>query len=233
MSTTDNHLTCTKYPRTEHVSWSKGVSSDDKIKQDLSNFEGKICMVSLKLDGEATTFYPRYGLDGIHARSLDSAVDWTREWCRSVQVGTAHLYKNKRICGENMAAIHSITYDNLDSFFYIYSIWDEETNCCLSWEDTVKMAEELDLPTVEVLYYGIWDEKLFEKMFEDLDKEKNEGLTIRLAESFHYDDFSDSLVKAVREGHVQTDEHWRKKAKPAKLADENNVRPKFMNKKGN
>jgi ATP-dependent RNA circularization protein (DNA/RNA ligase family) len=226
----ESHEICTKYPRTYHLYWSKGVGSDDKIKKDLSNFEGKVVVVTEKLDGENTTMYPRYDLTGMHARSFDGAFDWTREWVRSVQIAIVEMIKGYRVCGENMTAIHSITYDDLVSFFYIFSIWDEETNMCLSWEDTVAFAEKLDIPTPKVLYHGIWDEELFKQMFEDMDTEKMEGYTIRLADSFHYDDFSNCLVKAVREGHVQTDEHWRKDAQPASLSTDKRIMPSFMDK---
>lgn len=226
----ENHEVCIKYPRTYHVPWSKGITSDDKIKKDLSFFHGKEVVVTEKLDGENTTMYPRYDMSGIHARSIDSPMNWTREWVRAVQVAIAQMIEGYRICGENMTAIHSITYHNLVSFFYIFSIWDEETNVCLSWDETVEMAELLDLPTPQVLYRGIWDEKLFEEMFENMDKDKMEGYTIRIVDSFHYDDFSECLVKAVREGHVQTDEHWLKNAKPAEFAKGVDIRPAFMNK---
>ena len=168
----ESHEICTKYPRTYHLYWSKGVGSDDKIKKDLSNFEGKVVVVTEKLDGENTTMYPRYDLTGMHARSFDGAFDWTREWVRSVQIAIVELIKGYRVCGENMTAIHSITYDDLVSFFYIFSIWDEETNMCLSWEDTVAFAEKLDIPTPKVLYHGVWDEELFKQMFEDMDTER-------------------------------------------------------------
>lgn len=226
----ENNEVCIKYPRTYHLPWSKGITSDDKIKKDLSKFKGKEVVVTEKLDGENTTMYPRYDLSGIHARSVDSPINWTREWVRAVQVAIAHMIEGYRLCGENLAAIHSITYDNLVSFFYIFSIWDEETNMCLSWDDTVDFAQRLDIPTPKVLYRGEWDDALFEKMFNEMNTEKMEGYTIRIVDSFHYDDFSDSLVKAVRADHVQTDEHWLKNAKPASFKNGCKVMPGFMSK---
>ena len=35
-----------------------------------------------------------------------------------------------------------------------------------------------------------------------------EGYVVRLADSFDVGDFSKSIAKYVRAGHVQTDEHW-------------------------
>ena len=57
-----------KYPRTPHLSFSPGVGGDD-IKLDSNKiFANCQVVVTEKLDGENTTFYPNY----IHARSLDS-----------------------------------------------------------------------------------------------------------------------------------------------------------------
>lgn len=228
----NNENKCTKYNRTYHVPWSKCVAADDKIQKDLSRFKkkGVTVVITEKLDGECTTMYSRYDASGIHARSLTSPMNWTREWVRSVQVAIAHKIKGLRLCGENMAATHSITYDNLIGFFYLFSVWDEETNMCYSWDDTVALANELDLPTPKVLYRGEWDEDKFKELFDEMDTEKMEGYTIRLADSFHYDEFRYCLVKAVRANHVQTDVHWLKSAEKAVLADTNNVKPLFMKK---
>ena len=57
-----------------------------------------------------------------------------------------------------------------------------------------------------VLYEGLWDEAIIRDLI--LDTEKQEGYVVRLAESFAYRDFSSSLAKWVRKGHVQTDQHW-------------------------
>lgn len=36
-----------------------------------------------------------------------------------------------------------------------------------------------------------------------------EGYVVRISDSFHYDDFSKSVAKCVRAGHVgSTDDHW-------------------------
>ena len=44
-----------------------------------------------------------------------------------------------------------------------------------------------------------------------------EGVVVRNIESFPLDDFSKNVVKYVRKNHVQTDEHWKKNWKRAKL----------------
>ena len=222
---------CVKYPRTYHLPWSKGVTKDDKFAKELEWFIGKIVVITEKMDGENTSMYSTYDKKGLHARSIDSKSEWYHEWCKTVQIAIAESIKGLRLCGENMTAIHSIEYDNLKSYFYLFSIWDEDTNTCLSWDDTLEMAEMLDLATPTELYRGEWNPELFEKMFDDMDKDKMEGYTIRVVDAFHYDDFSKSLVKAVRDGHVQTDEHWSKNAKQAVIASPSDILPSFMRNK--
>ena len=41
-----------KYPRTYHLPWSLGATSDDKILKDTSCFDDKIVIITEKLDGE-------------------------------------------------------------------------------------------------------------------------------------------------------------------------------------
>ena len=69
---------------------------------------------------------------------------------------------------------------------------------------------------VPVLWRGIFDEKFLREY--KIDTTKQEGFVIRLADSFKFEDFSTSIAKWVRKGHVQTDEHWMyKKVIPNKL----------------
>jgi len=113
--------------------------------------------------------------------------------------------ENWRLCGENVYAQHSVKYAELESYFYLFSVWDEK-NRCLSWDETVEWAELLGLSHVRVLYRGLWNEGEIRSL--RVDAEKSEGYVVRLAESFSYDDFKVSMGKWVRPHHVQTDQHW-------------------------
>ena len=104
-----------------------------------------------------------------------------------------------------MFAKHSIYYDNLDSYFYVFNIWNED-NVCLSFDDTIEWCKLLNLEHVPVIYRGIFDLELIKSI--KLDEEKQEGYVIRIAESFKYSDFQKSVVKYVRKNHVQTTTHW-------------------------
>ena len=146
------------------------------------------------------------GKDYIHARSLDSVDHVSRHWVKGLWAKIQYnIPEDWRICGENVYAVHSIEMDNLDSYFYVFNIWDNN-NQCLSWDDTVEWCKLLELEPVTVLYRGVYDEELIKNI--KLDYKTQEGYVVRLVESFHYKDFSKCVAKAIRAGHVQTDEHW-------------------------
>lgn len=104
-----------KYPSTFHLPWSQGITNDDKILKNLSNFYNKKIVVTIKMDGESCTMYR----DKIHARSIDSKNHPSRHWVKQFHSTIKYnIPKNWRICGENLFAKHSIFYNNLPSFFF-------------------------------------------------------------------------------------------------------------------
>jgi len=195
-----------KYPRTYHLPFSLGKTEDDKTLIDCNHFLNREVIATVKMDGENTTAYS----DGhIHARSLDSSNHETRDWVKSfLKPKLFDLPKNWRICGENLYAKHSIFYDNLKSFFYLFSIWNEE-NKCLSWDETMEWAELLQIQPVISLYRGIWNENAIRNAYSEYAlSNESEGFVVRLADSFAYEEFDKSVAKFVRKNHVQTNQHW-------------------------
>lgn len=193
-----------KYPRTKHLPWSEGMTSDDKVFDDCSVFEGKEVIVTEKMDGENTTIYPDY----IHARSIDGRNHWSRSWVKNLHAKIAKdIPEGFRICGENLYAKHSLEYKNLRSFFYCFSIWDER-NVCLSYDDTKQWCDMIGLEMPDVLYRGIWDEEKIKSLYTPEDRENKEGYVVRLSDEFPYSKFSKSIAKFVRKEHVGTSHHW-------------------------
>ena len=191
-----------KYPSSPHVPWSPGVSGDDVILANTEPFSGKEVVVTEKMDGENTTMYG----DHIHARSLDSRHHPSRDWVKHLHGQIRHnIPEGYRICGENVYARHSIQYENLDSYFYLFSVWDER-NHALDWDATLEWAALLGLQTPQEFYRGPWDVEAIQKL--DLDTDLVEGFVVRTVEGFAFGDFRHHLAKWVRKNHVQTDQHW-------------------------
>ena len=193
-----------KYPRTPHLPWSPGGTSDDAYLFDTSHFEGREVVITEKMDGENTSMYS----DRLHARSIDGRSHPSRDWVKSLH-GTirSEIPEGWRLCGENVYARHSIAYDDLESYFFLFSVWND-ANSALSWDETLDWAEMLGLKTVPEIYRGKWNQAEAESLADALDLDRQEGYVVRLVDSFGFEEFGVSLAKWVRSGHVQTDKHW-------------------------
>ncbi len=195
-----------KYPRTPHLPWSPGASGGDTYLVDTYAFGGREVIITEKYDGENTTLYS----DGLHARSLNSKHHPSRTWIKALHARVAHdIPSGWRLCGENLYAQHSLHYEDLPSYFILFSVWDE-SNQCLTWDDTRRWAARLGLELPRVFYQGLWNEEVLKSV--SLDPTKQEGYVVRLATSFSYGAFGRSVAKWVRASHVQTDEHWMHRA---------------------
>ena len=194
----------TKYPRTMHLPSSQGVQSDDKVISTLEHLYGHKVVITEKMDGENTTMYT----DHIHARSIDSRHHESRDWVKSFWGDICfYIPKGWRICGENLYATHSIEYTKLKSYFYGFSIWDEN-NTALSWYDTLEWFEELGIIPAPTIYTGVCDEDVINAVIKGTDTSTKEGFVVRTMDEIRYEDFSTKVAKWVRKGHVQTDKHW-------------------------
>jgi hypothetical protein len=194
-----------KYPRTPHLPWSEGINDDDRIIDSTNSFVNKRVVVTVKMDGENTSLYST----GMHARSVDSRNHPSRSRVKQLWAGIAgDIPAGWRLCGENLFAQHSISYENLPSYFMGFSLWNTE-NICLSWDETLEWFSLLEVTPVQVLYDGIYDERTIRALYDSKKHwSSREGYVVRLAEPFSYGQFRQSVAKFVRRGHVQTSKHW-------------------------
>ena len=226
-----------KYGRTYHFPFSPGTTSDDRINrdywQDIQQMEQLVH--TEKLDGENNCL----SVTGVYARSHAAPTEspWTQEirnrW---------HLIKNDlenmEIFGENLFAIHSIRYERLEEYFFVFAV--RCMDMWLSWDEVKFYASFFDFPTVPELgkqfVEGI-EEDLFKKQIITWAEETSifasfdtvtesacsrEGVVSRNIGEYKVDDFSHNVFKYVRKGHVKTGEHWIRNWKRAKLIWENN-----------
>lgn len=209
-----------KYARSFHLPWSPGSTSDDRISKSVDSLIGINIVITEKLDGSNTAFTK----NGVYGRSH---VEFTRNpwdiksWDIWNRIGR-NIDEDVYIFGEGMYGIHSISYSNLKSYFYIFGVRDN--NIWISWDQVEEYSYLLDIPTVPVLFKGVVNsEKELKDLTESLSKEPSalggirEGVVVRNADIFHNDDFSDNLMKWVRKGHVQTDQHWTRDWQKAKI----------------
>jgi hypothetical protein len=213
-----------KYPRTFHISFSAEKHSDDKTINPI--YEKKILqsevVITVKMDGGNCCIKPN---EGIFARTHAQETS-----CPSFNfIKNKHYYSKLHILnnnywyfGENMFAIHSIEYNELEDFFYLFNIYDIVEKRWLSWDEMEKEAKRCEFNIVPVIFKGIITFKELEKIIkENINSSflggEAEGFVIRNINSFSESDFSKNIMKYVRNGHVQTDEHWSKNWKQHKL----------------
>jgi len=205
-----------KYGRTYHIKFSPEIHSDDKTisAKDCEDILRDEVVITYKMDGGNCGIKT---LEGVFARSHSQVTDCpTFNYIKNV-----HYYSKLDVLnpkyhyfGENMFAIHSIIYHKLTDYFYIFNIFDTENNEWLSWEEVKKESNRCNFKYVSVLFEGkINIKNLKSLLFKSLDNNIYggvcEGFVIRKKNRFKNEDFSKSLMKFVRKGHVQSDSHWK------------------------
>ena len=121
-----------RYPHTPHLKQSRSRTDDDHVLTSSKHLEGMRVVITEKRDGESCTMYR----DHYHARSLDSRHHPSRDWIKAYHATIrTDIPEGFRICGENLYAEHSIRYDDLETYFEGFSVWNS-LNYCLNWFDT-------------------------------------------------------------------------------------------------
>ena len=207
-----------KWPKTLHFSWSPNLSKGDKRLPNDNIFVGKTIVVTEKLDGECTGMTR----GSCHARSLDGRDHPSRHWVKGLHAAIAQSIPDDfHLFGENLFAKHSIAYNQLPSFFFMFGMVDEH-KICLSWHDTVEWSELLEIPMPTVLYYGPWNQDIVKACYTGVSPwgDAQEGYVVRNADAFPMIDFQTNVAKCVRYKHVQTGGFWMKNWTPNHLAKE-------------
>lgn len=207
-----------KYNRTFHVPWSPGATNDDRIATSVSSLLNVPLIITEKMDGSNTSLE----FDGCFARthsgppnhvSFDGlkALHATVKW--KITVGT-------QLFGEWCYAKHSIEYSQLPGYFLLFNVRylnvASDLDDWAPWEEVEMWADEIGVPTVPVLFRGqVSSEKELKELVESLMIQPSccggirEGVVVRISSCFDDKDFSNCVMKCVRENHVQTSDHWK------------------------
>jgi hypothetical protein len=203
-----------KYPRTFHLSFSKGCTNDDKMLDTDDYFLHKEIIITSKLDGSNFCITNKECFARSHnGPPTHKSFDWAKAFHNQIKFT---IPDNLIIYAEYLFAKHSIHYNNLPHYLFVFNILDLDKNEWLSWKNLEKISQQLSIPTVPILYKGIISSNkdlqnlclslMKEKEFEDNERE---GVVIRTIDSFKEKDFDFSIGKMVRFNHVQTSDHWK------------------------
>lgn len=221
------------YPSTRHWPQSLSVHRDDHYHRDPGHFVGKRVVITEKLDGGITQF-----ADGkVYARasSAPTSAGWF-DYVKSVTlpklIGVSPKYQ---AIGEDLYGVHSIEYDPLPDTFYLFHVLDRaypnigtentEGDIFWSWEGVDLFAHAYELRIVPKLFEGEFKsiDEITKWFFDHINERSElgpvrEGFVMRIADEFPFEKFGQNMCKFVRANHVQTDEHWTKNWKPAKIS---------------
>lgn len=220
-----------KYPRTYHVPFSPGTTSDDRLLKDgwFEDYRGKEIVLTEKLDGENTSC----SHFNVYARSHAAPTrnPWSiNMWGNGGMFWTLKdlIGEDELIYGENLYGIHSIEYNKLPSYYHLFAVRNDKR--WYSWDEVTEFSELLQIPHVPVLWRGIAEseEQVKELILDQMKYPstygiEKEGVVMRTVEGFEFSredgeqNFPHHVCKYVRPHHVQTDVFWTKNWKRAKL----------------
>ena len=211
-----------KWPRTLywHRSPQKPVGSGLSVH--TKKFLNKEIVITEKLDGANT----KIESGNVYTRSGDNtAAKWNglvkkyHAWKT-----TETQWQNIQFYGENLYPVHSIEYDPMypSNTFRLFGIVQFGT--IVSWDTTLRIANQLCIPTVPELYRGtIYLASQLEELIHTFHKQpsilgpEREGVVIRVTSGIHRYQTTTKMAKSVRINHIQTDEHWSQHWEPCKL----------------
>ncbi len=205
-----------KFPRIYHLPSSPGLSSDDRRIESIKQLLSKQLVISEKLDGSNVCLTRK----DLFARShtgppTHPSFDLLKS--RWAEINYL-LPEDIAVYAEWCFAVHSIEYEGLNDYLNIISVFSTTDKLWWSWEQTINFAEGFGLITVNELWSGkVENEDMLNSLISEFMKEPSvyggdrEGVIVRNIEEIKNEDFQLEIAKFVREGHVQTDEHWMNK----------------------
>jgi len=220
-----------KFPSIAHLAFSPQINDDDIVLgSNVMLFGGSSeIVIHEKLDGGNCCVFK----GNVYARTHKHPAK--HPWFDTIRMMVKsngppnlfyeHPYFEYMIFGENMTAVHSIEYNNVSSYFYIFAVYDPKTKMWLDVDATASIANALHLPTAPLLFRGTfssmnamreWMKKEIKKS-SALGSKEREGFVVRTSGAFKSEEFVKCIAKYVRAGHVQTDKQWSRKWKKARV----------------
>lgn len=219
-----------KYLSTPFLPSSPGNEENDINLTSLAPFVNQPLVVTIKMDG-SNVCISKSG--GVCARNGQSADHPSFSLLKEQFANIYHqaLEDDIQIFGEWIFAKHSIHYVDemaLDSYFQIFSVYDQKSELFLGWDDVEKWAERLGVPTTPIIERFLCTslkllERRIQQMISDTVDMGHEGIVVRIAYPFPYGSFESytttngktswkvaAIAKYVRPDHIQTTGAWGK-----------------------
>ncbi len=209
-----------KYPRSMHVPFSPGSTSDDKIASysEFDLFLGRRIIITEKLDGSNvcltnSNVYSRSHSGPPGHKSFDPLIKFHSE-------NKAKIPENISLFGEWAYAVHSINYLMLQHHLNLFGVRNDITGKWAAWDEVTMWADEIGVAHVPMILDGCFAKReILKNVIRGLSQlssvygPEREGLVIRTFEGPNVNDKNqlEGLQKWVRANHIKTlDKHWQK-----------------------
>jgi len=191
---------------------SANIQNGDRILENIDNLINKEVITTEKVDGGNTCIHQGQ----VYARSANEPTKHASfDFIKTNYLWRFNAFEDLIFYCENMYAIHSIEYSNLQSYLYILGIRYEDT--WLSWVDTVDISNYISIPAVPFISQKVFRSKqdLYSYVLEELYKPSllggmREGVVIRNASEFNYEHFDINVAKAVSNKFINVNQDWTK-----------------------
>ena len=208
-SVSETHV---KYPKTPYLPFSPGYAHGDRYIS-LSDLINKPLAITIKRDGSCVVL----GRDLCAARNGTEARHASFNLLKQRHAGfRMQIPEHTLLYGEWLYAKHSIHYTGktaLRDFLEIFAVYDQKDQLFLSQDEVARICKSINLLMVEAISYATYDTEW--ALVNGLNAagtkavaQGQEGIVVKSVYPFHYTQFALNTAKFVREGHVQTDEHW-------------------------
>lgn len=233
-----------KFPSILYLPFSPNIDPNDNISN--KTFSNKEIVVTEKMDGENCCLYNGQVFARTHSHeAVHESFAPIKQMYKQKIIPMQEVFKipeNYMLFGENMTGIHSIEYNKLINYFYLFGVYDTTKHLWLEWGIVEKIANDIDVPTVPVIFSGILktDREIQTLMNSKINTLSNysssafpEGFVVRYKNKFTNSTFKENIAKYVRKNHKQTDETWRRTWKKTTLLDiENKENETKLNSEG-
>lgn len=178
--------------------------------ESVAAFERVPLVITEKLDGSNLALTR----EAVFARSHAAAPTHASfAWAKALHARLAgRIEPGITLFGEYCYAVHSIVYEALPSYFFLFGVRDDMRGEWWSWDRVETQAQTLELATVPVLFTGECSD--LQRQTAELAAGRSrfggerEGVVVRVAAAFDNEEFPAKVGKYVRSGHVTTTEHW-------------------------
>lgn len=202
-----------KYPKTPYLNFSPSYQGGDRYIATKSLLH-KPLAVTVKKDGSCVTL----SRDTCGARNGHEADHPSFNMLKARHAALKdRIPEGIQLFGEWLFAKHSIHYTGklaLRDYLEVFAVYDQRQQLFLGQDDVQILCDDLDLAMVArlavVSYAHEWQLiDSISRLAEGAIADGEEGVVVKSMYPYHYGQFADNVAKYVRNGHIQTDEHWR------------------------